>query len=247
MKRNTLATLLAAACCLVSVAAHAQTAGTNTVERNGFYFNATTGQQTDVNGNVLVTDAARDRDAAVLTGAGLNGVSIASGQVKQALEAVGVGSWGKFDLLLSWSTAAAADSDSVAISIKVYGKTSSSPGDGLNYTLAPARTGGVADTGRVVLPAGVKAVPWFAPPTFLVLSAAKLSGGANINLKWDGTGRVVTVPWHCIRWTQGTNAVGLNLADVLGDFAYPYLLIEVANVGNTNLTNVTATWSPRVN
>lgn len=57
MKRNTLATLLAAACCLVSVAAHAQTAGTNEVLRNGYFFNQSTNQKTDGAGNALTTES----------------------------------------------------------------------------------------------------------------------------------------------------------------------------------------------
>lgn len=47
---------------LVAGSAWAQTAGTNTVSRNGYYFNATTGQQTDADGNVLTVDRSPDRE-----------------------------------------------------------------------------------------------------------------------------------------------------------------------------------------
>lgn len=239
------AALLAVAVSL-STTAHAQTSGTNTVVRNGYYFNATTGQQTDVNGNALIVDADRDRNASVLTGGGINGVSIASGQSVQATSAIALASFGKMDMLLSWQTAAAADSDSVAIAVKVYGKISSSPGDGLNYLISPS-CGCAADTATVVFPAGVAAIPRKVPPTFLVLSPNKVTGSVHISLKIDGTQRLHTVPYNRIRLSGGTNAVVLNLADVLGDFAFPYALVELSNWGATNLTNVTASWWPRAN
>jgi hypothetical protein len=47
---------------LAAGAALAQTAGTNTVERNGYYFNAKTGQQTNSDGHALTDDTDRDRD-----------------------------------------------------------------------------------------------------------------------------------------------------------------------------------------
>lgn len=222
----------------------AQTSGTNTVVRNGLYFNATTGQQTDVNGNALVVDADRDRNASILTGAGFSGVSVASGQTKQATSAIPLAAFGKSDLLVSWQTAAAADSDSVAIAIKVYGKISSSPGDGLNYLISPS-CGCAADTATLVFPTGVSTLPRKVPPTFLILSPMKVAAGPNISLKVDGTQRLFTVPPSRIRLTGGTNAVVLNLADVLGDFAFPYALVEVSNWGATNLTNVTLSWWPR--
>lgn len=47
---------------LVAFSAWGQTAGTNTVSRGGYYFNATTGQKTDVDGNVYTNEASKDRD-----------------------------------------------------------------------------------------------------------------------------------------------------------------------------------------
>lgn len=247
MHRN-LAALAVAACLAIGAGtASSQTSGTNTVERNGYYFNATTGQQTDVNGNVLVIDADRDRDAPILTGAGINGLALASGQSRQALSAIALGQFGKYDLLLSWNTAAAADSDSVAIAVKVYGKISSSPGDGLNYLISP-RCYCAMDTATVVLPAGVSAIPRKVPPTALVLSPMKMpNAGPAISLKVDGTARAVTVPYNRIVQVAGSNAVLINLADMADGFSAPYLLLELSNWGATNLTGVTATWWPRVN
>lgn len=47
---------------LAASAAWAQTAGTNTVERNGYYFNSTTGNQTNSDGHILGVDTSRDRN-----------------------------------------------------------------------------------------------------------------------------------------------------------------------------------------
>lgn len=58
MKKILLALGLLAA---IAGAVWAQTAGTNTVERGGYYFNATTGQQTNANGLVLTEDNMRDQ------------------------------------------------------------------------------------------------------------------------------------------------------------------------------------------
>lgn len=47
---------------MVAAWAWAQTSGTNTVSRNGYYFNATTGQKTDMDGNAQTADAFPNRD-----------------------------------------------------------------------------------------------------------------------------------------------------------------------------------------
>ena len=246
MKLTRIAVLTAAACLSLPAVLAAQTEGTNVQSRNGLYFNAATNQMTDINGNVYVVDADRDRDRGSLTNAGFSGASLASGQAKQATGAIAVSEFGKFDLMLSWNTAAAADSDSVAIAVRIYGKVSSSPGDGLNYLVTPS-CGCPLDTATVVLPTGVSTTPREAPPTFLVLSPMKVAGTASqFSLKVDGTQRVVTVPANRIRLSSGTNAVLLNLGDLVGDFSAPYLLAELANWGATNLTNVTLSLWPRV-
>jgi len=46
----------------IAVAAWAQTSGTNTQERNGYYFNATTGAKVDLDGDALVSESSKDRD-----------------------------------------------------------------------------------------------------------------------------------------------------------------------------------------
>lgn len=48
--------LAAVASLLLSLPSHAQTSGTNTVSRNGYYFNQTTGQRTTVDGVILDTE-----------------------------------------------------------------------------------------------------------------------------------------------------------------------------------------------
>jgi hypothetical protein len=244
MHRSIRTAVLTALLCL-GASAHAQTSGTNTVERNGYYFNSTTGNRTDADGRVYVTEGAPAHTSSVATNAGLNGVALASGQAKQALSAVPVGDWGKFDLLISWTTAAAADSDSVAIAVKVYGKTSATAGDGLNFLISP-KCHCSADTASVVLPAGVAAIARKVPPTALILSPHKVHGGSpHLSLKVDGTARAVAIPFHRVSLVAGSNGILLNMADAAGDFSFPYALVELANWGNTNLTNVTATWWPR--
>lgn len=51
---------------MVAAWAWAQTSGTNTQERNGYYFNATTGQRTTADGKVLVDDPLRVEDFGVV-------------------------------------------------------------------------------------------------------------------------------------------------------------------------------------
>lgn len=63
MKRHAQAlALFAVALFLIAVPSHSQTTGSNVVLRNGLYYNATTGQQTDASGRVLQVDGNRDRD-----------------------------------------------------------------------------------------------------------------------------------------------------------------------------------------
>lgn len=64
---------------MVAAWAWAQTSGTNTVSRNGYYFNATTGQKTDASGNVYTSEAAKDRDSYLQPLQILSDVAIASG------------------------------------------------------------------------------------------------------------------------------------------------------------------------
>lgn len=54
--------LAAVAALLFALPAHAQTSGTNTVLRNGYYFNSATNQKTNSAGDQKVEEVAKDRD-----------------------------------------------------------------------------------------------------------------------------------------------------------------------------------------
>lgn len=73
--------LLAAVAGAVSISgnAGAQTAGTNTVERNGYYFNATTGAKTNESGSQHVTETNPDRDANLTFSSIISNTALASG------------------------------------------------------------------------------------------------------------------------------------------------------------------------
>lgn len=203
--------------------AWAQTAGTNGVSRNGYCFNATTGQMIDcTTGAVLNYDANPPITTAVSSG--IDGVTIAAGGTASSQpECVDLSAYSKVTLLLSWTTAAAADSDSVQIALKVFNKESAAWGtnDTQVFPLNVVRTAAVLDT-TMTEPSlnlgGSTAIP---PPTLYVYRSTALTatlGGVKTTINGLGT---------LARLKAGNGGVAIDLTGLCG--AMNHVGLQVTN------------------
>lgn len=129
MKRILAVALLGA---LIAGSVSAQTSGTNTQARNGYYFNATTGQKTDANGNAYTNEASKDRDYYALSAVMTNVTIVAKGLTQTTF--FPAEKYNAFQVHVKWTCTTAADSDSVALYLVPFGKTSSTD-DGISYLL----------------------------------------------------------------------------------------------------------------
>jgi hypothetical protein len=114
---------------------------------------------------------------------------------------------------------------------------------------------GFSDTSQFNFKTAVKGIGLTAiiPPTALLLStkycaaygdlASSAVGGPGVApLYVDGTRQGLSIPWTRVKWVQGSNAVAFTVP-----VQSQYIMFEVANIGPTNLTNVTVNVWPKVN
>jgi len=168
-----------------------------------------------------------------------------------------IGQYTRAALYLTWGGAAASDSDTTFIMVRVYGKMSLNsgnlylwtplaqsvqPGDTCQCPSVPSDSAGAA---RCLTPA----------PSFLVIRgitnyglmtkvvASQLGGGTATT---RGTLRKLNA--YAIRYASN-NGVVLNLSDDAGNpCPFPYIFVEVTNLSfSRNLTSVTCDVWPRVN
>ncbi len=196
-------------------------------------------------GSLWTDDQKRDRDFGALIPSGLNTVpTLAPGNAVQTPLGLDLHQYSHLKLLLTWNFASVADSDSVNIAVSLYGKTSSSMGDGLNAQLfVKVGTNAVADTARLWNPSSVNAIArGFLPPTYYV--TRNTATGLNV----FGTGynyaasaiAALSPRWY---WT-GVGSCVINLGDLVdGSEATPYMGMTIANWNvSKTITNLTATF-----
>jgi hypothetical protein len=158
--------------------------------------------------------------------------------------------------MLSYAYAAAADSDSTFIGVRIYGKTSSSSSVLHLWTPmgASVALGDTCQCNSTALADSLNSQHCITPaPSFVVIR-----GGTDYRVTTkvlgqfigmaSGRGTLRKIPAYAIRY-GGSQGVLLNLSDSAGNpFPFPYAIIEVFNMSFTrNLTSVSCDIWPRVN
>lgn len=272
MKKILLALGLLAA---VASTAWAQTTGTNTVSRNGYYFNATTGNKTDVDGNALTSEADRDRDYSTVRSLLPSITSLAPGASRTSTAATALGEFTSLLIMVRWNTVAAADSDSVAFGLNFVGKVSTDVNDGYDFAVSSPSDSAFllrADTTVATLGISSAAGVLVPCPTVVILSRGKATitgaaGGATPTLVplgnpfiYDLYPQVTTnmlstrsrpyrVPPSRIVWSDGRNGVCFMLTSPNGQpFKFSHLMCTLQNLNRIQTyTNISVDVWPKVN
>ena len=216
--------------------------------------------RSDVDGNIYMVDGDRDRNFPVITSL-FSSVVLNANTTYQQGTAIYVGQYTRGALMLRYSFTAA-DSDSVKLAVRVYGKVSINSGTLHLWT----PSGGVIASGDTCFTNGRVDVDstgvgrCMSPISFFLCRAINGSYPAmNIdatNSAWyqapaitaGKTLKIRKVPSYALR-PMGVQGTMLNLSDNAGNpCPFPYILIEVANLTRgTNLTSVSCDFWPRVN
>lgn len=229
------------------------------------YQNASTGLKTNETGDLSTMDPDRDRDFPTFRNL-FNSVTLAPSSIYQMGQAVSIQQYSRASLFLRWSFAVAADSDSVCIAVRVWGRTAEQTGTLHLWT--PGATGTLADTcfsnKAVGDTASAASGCFLLPPSFVVVRAASswsqsvaaIANGARIPAGFVVGGGTLTtrntlrkIPTWSLRYAGG-NGVVLNLSDNAGNpCPFPYIWVEVLNlrVNNPSLQNLACDVWPRVN
>lgn len=175
--------------------------------------------------------------------------TLAPGRTVKSTAAVAVGEYTSLTVLVSWNTAAAADSDSVAIAVKFIGKLSTDMNDGYDF-LAAATGDTCMSFVRVDSIAGQK-IP---APTAIIIARNKpvgASGGTHYYLKpTDAIGpKLYYVNPAKIVPSDGHNGVAFVLSNPGGaPFKFSHIGVAASNlIGTVTLNNLTIRVWPKVN
>lgn len=196
----------------------------------------------DEYGRPVIIDGDRDRDLSpiqtIIAAVNLN----AGNAVQNNLAAKSLLQYGRGKLLVTWTHAAAADSDSVNILVTVTHKTSTSSGILYNQGIALGSVNAI-DSLWAYSTAGhqfVKPVPTYYV-TRNSLAFLSISGSLSAN--------PVRFPLEIYRLGASTNGIAIDMGDNFGVASVPdYLMVTVANVHpRKNLTGVQVDFKPRVN
>lgn len=239
MSRRIVWLLLAAIVLLPVVVA----AGTTDIVRvaDGTYWNIKSGEKTDASGNAKVVDADRDRDYStplVL----LDATPLAAGATKGGTLAVNTAAYSSLGIMLRWTYATAADSDSVNIVVKVFAKRSTAMDDGMNHLWTPRSGGATTDTSAFLVSPAVSVNPRIA-------STYYVTRNTTTGLKLHGTaqGYVYTIPLRQLRWA-GNGGIFIPMSDCGIPFNAQYVGVEITNANISKaLATITAELWPRVN
>lgn len=215
----------------------------------------------DASGSIKAYDPDRDRDFPVLTNL-FNSVTlgVTTGHYQMG-QAKFIGQYTRGAIHFRFSHAAETDSDSVAVAMRVWGRTAEQSG---TFHLWTPQNGIVAAdtcfwTGSIADSAGVNQLCPPTPMTWYVLrprgrGAAMLaaSGATKVPASMFG-GTASTraslrkIPYSSVKFC-GPNGVVLNLVDNAGaPCPFSYIWVEVFNLSYTRvLNNVTADFWPRV-
>ena len=194
----------------------------------------------DASGNAKVIDADRDRDLSSVIGV-MTANALAAGTTRGGVSAQAVSSFSRLGLMLRWTFAAAADSDSVNIVVKIYAKKSTSIDDGMNHLWTPAGSGAAADSSTMFSAAGDTATVYRTAATYYITR--------NLNPKTRilGNAHTIVIPPRLWRWA-GNGGIYIPLESNGVPFNAQYLGIEVTNAQTTTaLFTFTAELWPKVN
>jgi len=231
-------------------------------KQSSVYMADSTGRvfRSDVDGNILTADADRDRDFPVITSL-FSSVVLNPSTAFQQGTAIYIGQYSKPTLMLRYSYAAAADSDSTFIMVRVWGKTSINSGTLHLWTPFAGTIGvpGVADTcycNKTVADSAGAATACITPlPSFVVtraVNAPTIGWTKVVASVYGGTATTRTslreIPASALRF-GGAQGAMLPLVDQAGSVCpFPYILVEVWNLSFTRaLTSVSCDVWPRVN
>jgi hypothetical protein len=237
----------------------------NVLDKTTHYSNATTGLRVDVDGNLRAVDPDRDRDFSVLLNL-FNSVTLTYGATYQPNEPVYVGQYTRGALMLRWTTAAA-DSDSTRIGVRIWVKNSLNSGTLHLWTPNGGVTYFTNDTcytnGRVAADSGTAVGRCIQPYSFVVyrmnepylgkagaisVTVPAASSGAYVGPAIAGTGnvRIRSIPTWALR-PAGVSGVMLNLSDNAGNpCPFPFIFVELINMGKCLVSNVACDFWPRV-
>ena len=232
---------IAAVLCALAVSAGADS-NTYNYQGTGPYFNTKNGAIVDASGNAKVVDADRDRDLSAVIGV-MTANALAAGTTRGGVSAQAVSSFSRLGLMLRWTFAAAADSDSVNIVVKIYAKKSTSIDDGMNHLWTLRGSGIAADSSMMSSVAADSSVLFRAPATYYVTR----NRNPKLTVTGAAFGRSVVVPLRM--WRQaGNGGIYIPLEDNGVPFNAQYFGIEVSNVNTTTaLFTFTAELWPKVN
>lgn len=205
--------------------------------------------------SIYATDPNRDRDFSVKIPM-FNLVNLLPSSTFQMDHAEFVGQYSRGTLMMYWTGAAAADSDSVCIMVKVYGRTSATGAQ--RYLWAAMSNGNVQDTcfsnaaigdsagsgGRCFTPMPTFVVVRSGRPLPVKVTMAVLGNGGTSATR----GQLRKVPGYALRYA-GSNAIAIPLVDQGGaSCPFQYLEIEVTNLGWVRtLSSLSCDFWPRVN
>lgn len=246
MKRNRIKWFVLGGLVLLVIGSNAL-ADYNVLDKTTYKQNATSGQRVNDTGDLRVDDMDRDRDYPGLENV-FTGVVLNINSTYQTPNAIDVSKFTRLNLHLSWGTAAAADSDSVFIMVRVYGKSSTGSG---NYHLwtplgSSISTGDTCQSPGVVADSAGAAKCLTPAPSFVVVRGitnyalltkvvmSQLGGGSSTT-----RGTLRKIPTYAWRYA-GFNGVDLELVNNAGAPAhFDYLFVEITNLSFTrNLTSV---------
>ena len=230
---------IAAVLCALAVSAGADS-NTYNYQGSGPYFNAKNGAIVDASGNAKVVDPDRDRDLSSVIGV-MTANALAAGTTRGGVSAQAVSSFSRLGLMLRWTFAATADSDSVNIVVKIYAKKSTSIDDGMNHLWTPAGSGAAADSSTMFSAAGDTATVYRTAATYYITR--------NLNPKTRilGNAHTIVIPPRMWRWA-GNGGIYIPLESNGVPFNAAYIGIEVTN-GNISkdFAPITAEVWPKVN
>ena len=250
--KNRIGWALVAALALWATAATGQTIGADGVKAGSLGFTRIGGITTadsigrllkmDSQGRPQVIDADRDRDFSSVIGV-MTANALAAGTTRGGVSAQAVSSFSRLGLMLRWTFAAAADSDSVNIVVKIYAKKSTSIDDGMNHLWTLRGSGIAADSSMMSSVAADSSVLFRAPATYYVTR----NRNPKLTVTGAAFGRSVVVPLRM--WRQaGNGGIYIPLEDNGVPFNAQYFGIEVSNVNTTTaLFTFTAELWPKVN
>jgi hypothetical protein len=243
---------------LMLVLAGPAAADFNVVDHTTHKQNGATGLVVDDQGNLKIADAVRDRDFPLLTQM-FSGQVLPAGATYSMTQAKSMSQYSLGAIMLTWAVSAA-DTDSVRLAVRVYGTKSIDGGNyylwtlgGLSVSDSCFGTGYIgADTTATSPSRCLAPLTWwiqknygYNPQPRTTFLAENVTTGGAIK---PAAGQIVVrkIPLSIMRFCSA-NGVMLPLTDNYGaQCPFPYIRIEVTNMGRQQLSGVEAVLWPRV-